>query len=387
MKSVLSIIVLAGVAASANAQTIPAGNGTITDGDTVFTIGSNLGGSTGNGPASTLSVTGPGGISHSAAAWWWVAFLVLLGPIALGRIDAVTVPLALIGVLLLARRPRVAAVVLAIAMWVKVWPAVLIASAVIALRQRFAIALAAIIASGAVLLTALLLGAGANALSFITQQTGRGLQVEAPISTFWLWQVVAGVPGTIVYYDRDILTYQVEGAGVAVAAAVMTPVLAAAVLAIVVLGVLAVRRGVEAGDLMPPLALALVTALIAFNKVGSPQFITWLAVPILLGIVTRAAGRGGSFAVPATIGLAIAALTQLIYPYLYTTLLLADPLMVGIITVRNLLLFVLLGWAVRAIIVARPDLDVPEVEPGAAAATAWPFTPDEGVRTIPKSGQ
>ena len=322
-----------------------------------------------------------------AAAWWWVAFLVLLGPIALGRIDAVTVPLALIGVLLLARRPRVAAVVLAIAMWVKVWPAVLIASAVIALRQRFAIALAAIIASGAVLLTALLLGAGANALSFITQQTGRGLQVEAPISTFWLWQATAGVPGTIIYYDRDILTYQVEGAGVAVAAAVMTPVLAAAVLAIVVLGVLAVRRGVEAGDLMPPLALALVTALIAFNKVGSPQFITWLAVPILLGIVTRAAGRGGSFAVPATIGLAIAALTQLIYPYLYTTLLLADPLMVGIITVRNLLLFVLLGWAVRAIIVARPDLDVPEVEPGAAAATAWPFTPDESVRTIPKSGQ
>ncbi len=72
MKSVLSIIVLAGVAASANAQTIPAANGTITDGDTVFTIGSNLGGSTGNGPASTLSVTGPGGISHSAAAWWWV---------------------------------------------------------------------------------------------------------------------------------------------------------------------------------------------------------------------------------------------------------------------------------------------------------------------------
>ncbi len=311
-----------------------------------------------------------------AAAWWWVAFLVLLGPIALGRIDAVTVPLALIGVLLLASRPRVAAVVLAIAMWVKVWPAVLIASAVIALKQRFAIALAAIIASGGVLLTALLLGAGANALSFITQQTGRGLQVEAPISTFWLWQVAAGVPGTIVYYDRDILTYQVEGPGVAVAAAVMTPVLAAMVLAIVTLGVLAVRRGVAAGDLMPPLALALVTALIAFNKVGSPQFITWLAVPILLGLVTRSAGRGGSFAVPATIGLAIAALTQLIYPYLYTTLLLADPLMVSIITVRNLLLFVLLGWAVRAIIVAPHDLDVPEVDAEEEAPTAWPFTGD-----------
>jgi hypothetical protein len=154
----------------------------------------------------------------------------------------------------------------------------------------------------------------------------------------------------------------------------MTPVLAAAVLAIVTVGALAVRRGVAAGDLMPPLALALVSALIAFNKVGSPQFITWLAVPILLGIVMRSAGRGGSFAVPATIGLAIAALTQLIYPYLYTTLLLADPLMVSVITVRNLLLFVLLGWAVRAIIVAPHDLDVSGQEAGEAAPTAWPFT-------------
>ena len=31
------------------------------------------------------------------AAWWWLGFLALLGPIALGRIDAVTVPLALTG--------------------------------------------------------------------------------------------------------------------------------------------------------------------------------------------------------------------------------------------------------------------------------------------------
>ena len=46
-------------------------------------------------------------------AWWWVAFLVVLGPIALGRIDSVTVPLALVGVTLIATRPRAAAVILA----------------------------------------------------------------------------------------------------------------------------------------------------------------------------------------------------------------------------------------------------------------------------------
>ena len=43
------------------------------------------------------------------AAWWWVGFLALLGPIALGRIDAITVPLAITGLLWAAGRPRVAA--------------------------------------------------------------------------------------------------------------------------------------------------------------------------------------------------------------------------------------------------------------------------------------
>ena len=314
-----------------------------------------------------------------AAAWWWVGFLLLLGPIALGRIDAVTVAVALVGVLLLARAPRAAGVVLAVAMWVKVWPAVLLGAAVVALRERFRVALAAIVTSGAILLGALLLGSGANVLSFITQQTGRGLQIEAPVSTVWLWQVAARVPGTVIYYDRDILTYQVDGAGVATAAAVMTPILAVVVLGILALGVLAHRRGVAVGDLLPPLALALVTALIAFNKVGSPQFISWLAVPILLGLVTRAAGHGGSFRTPAVLGVVIAALTQLIYPYFYTSLLTADALMLGIITVRNTLLFVLLGWAIRAVVVARRDHHAADEAGQDWLASPWPFPRDQSI--------
>ncbi len=71
------------------------------------------------------------------AAWWWLGFLALLGPIALGRIDAVTVPLALTGLLWAAGRPRVAATLLTIGAWVKVWPAALLVSVVIASRKRW----------------------------------------------------------------------------------------------------------------------------------------------------------------------------------------------------------------------------------------------------------
>ena len=56
------------------------------------------------------------------AAWWWLLFLALLGPIAVSRIDSVTVPLAIVAVLWLGSRPRVAWVLLSCATWLKVWP-------------------------------------------------------------------------------------------------------------------------------------------------------------------------------------------------------------------------------------------------------------------------
>lgn len=296
-------------------------------------------------------------------AWWWVGFLVLLGPIALARIDSVTVPLAMVGVLLVSRRPGAAAVVIAIATWIKVWPVALLAAAVIVLRDRLRIIAGVVVTSAVVLVLALLIGSGANVLSFISQQTGRGLQIEAPISTPWLWLAAAGVPDTFIYYDRDILTFQIQGAGVDVAAALMTPLLLLVVAVVALLGYRAMRAGVAAGDLLPPLALAFVTALIAFNKVGSPQFVSWLAVPIVLGLATSAAGYCRSFRTPATIVLALAALTQFVYPYLYNSLLSLQPLLLGTLTVRNALYFVLLGWAIHAIATA-PRASELEVELG-----------------------
>jgi len=305
--------------------------------------------------------------------WWWVAFLLLLGPIAMGRIDAVTVPLALIGVLLVARRPGVAGVILAVATWIKVWPAVVILAAVIALKGRLRILAAAAIGSAVILITALFIGSGANVLSFITQQTGRGLQIESPVSTVWMWLSFAGVPNTFVYYDSEILTYQVQGPGVDIAAAVMTPLLVVAVLVVAVLGLPAVRSGVPAGELFPPLTLAFVTALIAVNKVGSPQFISWLAVPIVLGLAVSAAGLGRSFRTPAIFGLVIAALTQVIYPYLYLYLLYVNPLMLTALTARNVLLFVLFGWAVRAVASAHRFSDTEDDLEESWQPSVWPL--------------
>ena len=277
-----------------------------------------------------------------APAWWWVTFLLLLGPIAIGRIDSVTVPIALVGVLLAGRHPLVATALITVGAWIKIWPAALVAALLITGPLRARVAASAALTSAVILGVALAFGGGAEVFSFISGQTGRGLQVEAPVTSFWLWQTLGGAPGASVYFDRDMITYQVTGDGAGVAAAVMTPVLAVAVAGISALGVLAVRRGAPSAEVLAPLSLALVVGLIAFNKVGSPQFMAWIDVPVLLGLTTG----GRSFRVPAALALAVAALTQLIYPTLYHQLVALDPTMIAVLAVRNALIFVLLGWAI-----------------------------------------
>jgi hypothetical protein len=288
---------------------------------------------------------GPGTRS-TTIGWWWIAFLLLLGPIAMGRIDSITIPICIVAVLFVAARPRLAAVLLTVATWIKVWPAAVIGAILIASKQRIRVLVSAAVASILVIAAALALGSGANVFSFITQQTGRGLQVEAPVSSIWMWMSFAHVPGAFVFYNQGILTYEVTGPGSVVAASVMSPILAVAILAVAALGILAVRRGAPVTELLAPLSLALITAFIAFDKVGSPQYMTWLAVPVILGLATNAMGHGRSFRTPAALVLAIAALTQAIYPYVYTSLLELDPLLLVILTARNILLFVLLAWSV-----------------------------------------
>ncbi|MGR2753205.1 glycosyltransferase 87 family protein [Agromyces arachidis] len=281
-------------------------------------------------------------VRRRAAAWWWVAFLAMLGPIALGRIDAVTVPFAIVGLLWAAGRPRVAATLLTIGAWIKVWPAALVVSLVVALRRRAEAAVVAAALSAGILAVSLIAGSGLNAFGFVAQQAGRGLQVEAPLAVPWLWWIVAGTDRATIEYDRGILTFQVEGPGTEVAAAVTTPLMVLGVAAVLAVGVRAAVRRAPVIALLPPLALAFTTVLMLANKVGSPQFVTWLAAPVILGIALG----GGRFLTPAALASSTALLTHAIYPYWYGWLLIADPGFVLLLTVKVVLLFVLLSWSV-----------------------------------------
>ncbi|QDZ16495.1 glycosyltransferase 87 family protein [Humibacter ginsenosidimutans] len=280
-----------------------------------------------------------------AAAWWWLAFLLLLGPIAVGRLDAVSVAIVIIALVWLAARPQLASVLLAVATWIKVWPAGVILAIIVAVRRRWLVLGYVLVTSAVITIVAIAFGGLDDVFSFVGQQTGRGLQIEAPISMPWMWAAALHVQGSFLYYDQHLLTFQVMGRNIAAVSAMMTPALAIAVAAVTLIGLRAVLRRAPSALVLPQLMLAIVTALIAFNKVGSPQYIDWLAAPVIIGLLMS----GRRFLTPAVLVAVTAGLTQLFYPYLYMELLNLNAWMLAAVTARNVMLFVVLGWAVVAL--------------------------------------
>jgi hypothetical protein len=142
-------------------------------------------------------------------------------------------------------------------------------------------------------------------------------------------------------------------------------VLAGGVALVLLLGLLARRRGADDRVVLALTAFGLVAALLALNKVGSPQYVTWYAAPVLLGLLVDPR----RFAVPAIVVPVLAVLTQLVYPWAYFELVGGDRLLLAVLALRNALELVLLGWAVlqlaraeapRTAVVAADALPVPQ---------------------------
>lgn len=281
-------------------------------------------------------------VSRNVGAWFWLSFIALLGPIGMYRLDGFTVPLALAGCLWLVGRPWLGSILLSVATWMKVWPAALIAAAVIAVRRRMAILGGVLVVSGLTILGVVVAGGGRYVFGFIGDQTGRGLQVEAPVATVYLWQAVMRMPGSFIYWDEPMKTFGLTGPFDQVVIALMTPLLGIAVLALFAVGAFKAYERASFHALFPPLALSLVLAFIVLNKVGSPQYVTWIAAPLVVGLVIDR----GRWLGPATLALGLAFVTLLEYPIWYRELLLGEVFPAVLLTLRTALTIALFVWAV-----------------------------------------
>lgn len=281
--------------------------------------------------------------SGIAPAWFWLFFTVFMGYLSFARVEGITGPIVLIAVILAAERPVMAATLLSIATWIKVWPAAVLVPIVIASRKRVQMVLAGAAVTAVVAAGTWLSGGLPHILDFLTNQGERGMQLEATFSTPWVWLSVFNVGGSEIADNLAINSTEVYGPGASVAALLMQPLLVLAAAGGAALLVWALRKGAEREELFLEGALLMTTSFVVFNKVGSPQFIIWLA-PVVIAGLTHDWQR---WKVPAALLMGIAVTTFIIYPLFYTPLIHANPIMAAVLTARNVLLVVLLWWSVK----------------------------------------
>ena len=304
--------------------------------------------------AVVLRASGGARPAHLALRWW-AAFLVLLGPVAIGRLDGVLAPLVLVALTYAARRPAIAAALLTVGAWIKVAPGALLLP-LLGARRDLGDALRRVVlpaaAVSAAVVVAVAAGGGLPRLaSFLGTQSGRDLQVEAVAATPWMLGAALGVGDAVVSLDEELVTYEVSGPGATLAADLLDLALPLALLGVAILVLLAWRRDRGAAVLLPA-SLTTVLVLVVCNKVGSPQFMTWLAPPV---VVMLAAGVGLGEGRPpksavlrtAALTLGVVALTQVVFPWGYLSLLEGDLAVAVVLAVRNVALIALLVLSVR----------------------------------------
>ncbi|WP_236121928.1 glycosyltransferase 87 family protein [Cellulomonas palmilytica] len=290
----------------------------------------------------------------TTGAWWWVAFTALLGPVAMGRLDAVVAPVVILALLVALRHPRLASVLLTVGAWVKAAPGALLLALVVVVRRpwREVVLPAALVCAGVVALV--LAGGGReHLLSFLSEQGERGLQIEAVGATPWMLASLVSSDLTV-ELNAELVTWEVRGPG---AQGVSDTLGVLFVLGLAAAGGFlwwcARRLGprlwsddTARAQLLLRGALLVATLLIVLNKVGSPQYVGWVAPPVAAALGLRLPGWRRT----AWLVAGIAGATQLVFPWVYTQITYGDLAATALLAARNVALVVLAVVTVVALV-------------------------------------
>lgn len=301
-----------------------------------------------------------GSTRATIAAWAWLGMLLVLAPVALLRLEGVTAPIVMVAIALLARRPWIGGALLAVATWIKVWPAAIVGAAMVVLHERMRVLQAGLVVTASVVALALALGNVGHLASFAMMQDARNLQLEAPLATPWVWMAMLDVRDAAVFQNVALATREVVGPLDGLAQQASTPLMVLATIGALVLAQVAVRRGADRHEALLTAALVITVAMFACNRVGSPQYMLWI-LPVAVAALATVDGAAQRWwrRLTAT-SLATGLVTTIIFPVAYVALIELEPWAVALLTVRNaLLLGVLVAAAHRMVVLAvgRATLD------------------------------
>lgn len=271
--------------------------------------------------AFTIALWRAGGDRAGRAVYFWLIFVVCVGPLTYLRFDLIPAVLAGAALLALRRIPALAGVLTGIGAAVKLWPALLIAALSASKRARRPALIGFAAAGFGLALISLLAGGWQRLISPLSWQSGRGLQIESLWATpLMLARLVD--PETWSIGMSPYQAFEVYGPGNDILVSISTIATLAGLVVIVAL-CLRAFGGHRAFRVAEPsmlgiglLMIAIVSIMIITNKTFSPQYLLWLGGPVAaLGVLHR-----GDRPLLDRLGiavLALAVLTHLIYPVLY----------------------------------------------------------------------
>jgi len=274
---------------------------------------------------STASMRGP---------WLWAAAGLVVGPIMVTRFDVVPTALAVLAVLLVAR-PILSGAAAALGAATKVWPAFML---IVLPRRSLPRGLLGFVITGATLLVAALV-LGRDALSFLSNQQSRGLQVESVGALpYEVWSLL----GNEVSFRYQYGSIQVDMAGAETVGLVVT------VVGVLLLGGLLVARLAGRLEAAAPgdVALTVMLVSVATSRVYSPQFNVWL---VGLAAVALLDSRTRLRAVVAIV-VVVSVLTQVVYPWSATQLVSGDAFTIAVQALRIVGLILAAALGLRAIL-------------------------------------
>jgi hypothetical protein len=268
------------------------------------------------------------------AAWVWTVGVAVGGPIAYGRYDLITTAIAVCGLLLVAGRlpegPRLllrragAGTLISFGALLKVWPALLLLPIGPARRARVVWATAG--ATAAVVLAAFW-WTMPDALSFVSAQGGRGIEIESLGALPFHIAIHHGWSGRVAlnYGSMEYLGPHVH--------LVTELSLAASMLALgwLVLWRVSVRSW--QASTVADAGLVAVLLFVVTSRVISPQYMVWL-----VGLAAVCALHGSLMRLPICLIIAATALSCLEFPYWFDELMASQRNAVLLVTLRNVLL-------------------------------------------------
>ncbi len=201
----------------------------------------------------------------ASAAWTYLLFGLLVGPMLFARFDIFTT-LTAVAALLLIAKPVSSSIAIAIGFCLKLWPLLL----VLAFPRRQLPKVVALVVAFSLAITIPVVLFASNATSFLAEQGGRGIQIESVAGSYFIVAHRFGAPFASKYQHGSA---EILAPGTPIAAIVVT------VIGLILLAVIAYKRLRGRLETVPPadVALVLVLVSIATSRVFSPQFMIWVA--------------------------------------------------------------------------------------------------------------